>query len=196
MVGFTNGKKDRNRTRLFDLSKSRASDDYEAMKIMITRRLKKAKEEKDLPDLIIVDGGKGQLSIASSILNELDIASTDLICLTKEKSRHDKGLTQEKVFLPQQKEPIVLGINSKILFFLQRVRDESHRVAIGFHKKRRSKRLIKSSLLDIEGIGKVKSDRLLKYFGSVAQIKKATEAELQEVSGITKTDIDNLKSLD
>ena len=195
MITFTDGKKDKKRTRLFKIKEAAPGDDYGALKEVLTRRYVRAKKEDDLPDLVIVDGGKGQLGILEEVFKELDIASIDQAAITKEEGRHDKGLTAERVFLPERSEPIILDKRSPLLFFLQQIRDESHRVAIGFHRKKRSKRLIKSQLDDLPGIGPVKKKRLLLAFKSVEGIKKASPEELLKVEGITKKDIETLSKL-
>lgn len=193
LVAFTDGKKETKRTRLYKIEGITQSDDYGAMRQVLTRRLTRAKEENDLPDLLIVDGGKGQLSSALEVLKLLDIASLDLIALTKEEGRHDKGLSEERVFLQDTKEPIHLPPRSPLLFFLQQIRDESHRLALSFQKKRRGKELIKSALDDVPGIGPIKKARLLQTFGSVASLKKASDEELLAVPGITKKDLTAIK---
>ncbi len=194
MVAFTSGEKDKKRTRLFTIKEAKAGDDYGAMREVLTRRLMRAREEMDLPDLIIVDGGKGQLHVALEVLKELDIASVDVIGLAKEKARHDKGLSQEKVFLPFVSDPVCFSSSSPLLFFLQRIRDEAHRVAIGFHKKRRTKTVLRSALEELPGIGPKKKQRLLSHFGSIARLSKAPEEDLAKVEGLTKKDIATLLS--
>lgn len=187
---FVNGEKDKSRTRLFKIKGQ--GDDYTAMREVLRRHFTKEKEKKDFCDLLIVDGGKGQLNIALEIFQDLQIATIDVIGLTKENARHDKGLTQEKVYVPYRKDPIYIDPRSPLLFLLQKIRDEAHRQAIEFHRKRRSKRTISSSLDDIPGIGPVKKKKLLKHFGSVKAIKQATRAQLEEVPGLTKTDIETI----
>lgn len=193
LIAFTNGEKDTKRYRLFRIKTAKASDDYGAMREVLLRHLTKAKQAGELPDLIIVDGGKGQLGIALEVFKELDIASIDLIALAKEQGRHDKGMTNEQVFLPGHHDPIRLNPRSNILFLLQKIRDEAHRRAITFHRSRRQKRTITSSLTTLPGIGKTKQTRLLRHFGSVEQIRKATDAELLKVQGITKKDVKTLR---
>ncbi len=193
MIGFTNGEKNRKKVRFFRIKHAVKGDDYGAMKEAMTRRLIKAKEEEDLPDLIIVDGGKGQLSAALEVFKELDIASVDVIALAKEQARHDKGLTLERVFLPGHADAIHLSARSPLLFFLQKIRDEAHRLAISFHRKRRSKESLSSSLDSLSGIGPVKRSRLLRHFGSIKKIKEASEEELAQVKGLTKQDLLTLK---
>ncbi len=127
------------------------------------------------------------------MFKELDIASVDLIALAKEEGRHDKGMTAERVFLPEHHDPIHLNPRSSILFLLQKIRDEAHRKAIGFHRKRRETRTLTSVLDTISGIGPIKRGRLLRHFGSVEKIKQASPEELKQVKGITQKDIDTLK---
>jgi excinuclease ABC subunit C len=194
MVAFTHGEYDKKRKRLFNIKGVQKSDDYKALHEVLTRRLIRAKEEEDLPDLIIVDGGKGQLTVALDVFKELDIASVDLLSVVKESGRHDKGMTAERVFLPHQSEAISFPPTSPILFLLQKIRDEAHRAAIGFHRKKRSERTLTSALDAIPGIGPKKKQALLRHFGSLKQIQAASEEELKKVPGITPKDIQALKN--
>lgn len=194
MVAFTNGLKDSKRYRTYRLKIGTKPDDYAAMQEVLWRRYKRAKEENDLPDLVVVDGGKGQLNIALKVFEELNVTGVDVIGLAKEQGRHDKGMTGEQVFLPNQKNPILLKKNSSVLFLLQRIRDEAHRVAISFHRKRRSKRTLQSALDDIPGIGPAKRKALLKHFGSLKKVEIATEEELKKVKGISDANIAALKA--
>jgi len=126
------------------------------------------------------------------IFAELDIASVDVIAVSKEEARHDKGLTQEKIFVPHRKDPILIDPRSQLLFLLQRIRDEAHRMAIEYHRKRRSKRTISSALDEIPGIGPIKKKKLLQRFGSVKGIKMASKEDLESVQGLSKRDIEIL----
>lgn len=193
MVGFTDGKRDKERTRLFKVKGIDKPDDYGALKEVLTRHYTKAKEKDELPDLTLIDGGKGQLNVALEVFQALEIASVDVISLAKEEGRHDKGLHFEKIFTPHKKEPIFLSPRSSTLFILQQIRDEAHRVAITYHRKRRTKRIIQTELEGIPGIGPKKRTLLLKHFGSVKQIKKATLQELQELKGINQKDIESIE---
>jgi len=188
MVSFVQGERDKAKTRLFKIRGK--TDDYAAMREVLSRHFTK---EKDFCDLLIVDGGKGQLGIAMEVLEELQIAWVDVIGVAKEEARHDKGLTREQIFLPHRKDPLLLDPKSPLLFLLQRIRDEAHRVAIGYHRKRTEKKMTKSALDEVPGIGPVKKKRLLNHFGSVAAIKKASREELGAVKGISEKDIDLLK---
>lgn len=187
MVTFTEGKKDGKRYRLYRLHIDNKHDDYAAMYEVLFRRYKRAKDENTLPDLVVVDGGKGQLGIAQKVFEELNVTGVDIIGLAKEQGRHDKGMTEEQVFLTGAKEPIMLKRNSPILFLLQKMRDEAHRFAITFHRKRRSKKVLRSSLDDIPGIGPKKRKALIKHFGSVKNIRESSVDELSAVKGISGT---------
>lgn len=191
---FIHGEKDKSRTRLFKIKGHEQADDYTAMRQVLHRHFLKEKEKGDFCDLLVVDGGKGHLNLALEVFKELEIATIDVIALTKEEARHDKGLTQEKIYIPYRKDPILVNPRSPLLFLLQKIRDEAHRQAIEFHRKRRSKRTLSSALDDIPGIGPIKKKRLLQKFGSVKAILAATDEELRSVPGITEKDIKLLRS--
>lgn len=193
LVAFTDGEPDKRRYRLFKLKATPASDDYAAIREVLVRHLTRSKEKNDLPDLMIIDGGKGHLKIALDVLSELDIASCDLIGLAKETSRHDKGLSQEKIYLPEHADPLIVNPRSSLLFFLQSIRDEAHRKAITFNRKQRQQRTLGSRLDDIPGIGKTKKMQLLQHFGSVESLFKASDEELGAVPSITRKDIQQIR---
>jgi excinuclease ABC subunit C len=186
MVAFTDGKKDTTRYRKYKIRTTDTSNDYALMEEVLTRRYTKAKEQNDLPDLIIIDGGKGHLNIALKVLATLNIVTAAVIGVAKEESRHDKGMSIEQVFLPGAKDPIILPRNSQLLFLLQRIRDEAHRFAITFHRKRRSKGLIKTAIQEIYGIGEIRKKALLRHFGSIKKLKEATIEQIMEVPSITR----------
>jgi excinuclease ABC subunit C len=183
MVFFEGGKPNKERYRHFKIKTIEGADDYGMMYEVLLRRYQKGVEENDLPDLVLLDGGRGQLNVAQEVFKELKAKDVDLISLAKEKpigrprfSRLRK--TEEKVFHPKYKEPFILGRRSPILHFLDRIRDEAHRFAITYHKKVRSRNTIKSELGEIPGIGQVRQKQLLRYFGTVERIKEAEEEEL------------------
>lgn len=186
MVSFEDGKKHTAGYRKYKIKSLEQIDDYGAMREALVRRFKRAKSENNLPDLLMIDGGKGHLNVARKVFSELNIISVDIISLAKEEGRHDKGQTLEQVFLPNAKDPIILNRHSQILFLLQKIRDEAHRTAISFHRQRRSKALIKSELNEIPGVGEAKKKTLLKYFGSLKKIKEASIDQLQQVPGISE----------
>lgn len=194
LVVFSDGLKDSKRYRTYRSKIGTQPDDYAAMQEVLMRRYKRAKEENDLPDLVIVDGGKGQLNVVMKVFEELNVTGVDLIGLAKEQGRHDKGMTEEQVFLPHRKEPIILKKNSSVLFLLQKIRDEAHRVAISFHRKRRSKQTLRSVLDDIPGIGPVRRKALLVHFGSLKKVEIASAEELRQVKGISEANIAALQA--
>lgn len=192
LITFTDGLKDTKGYRKYKVKTVFSPDDYSTMHEILMRRYKRAEEEDNLPDLIIIDGGKGHLNIGIKVLKELNIVSVDIIGVAKEESRHTKGLTEEKVYLPERAEPIVLNRSSPILLLLQQIRDEAHRFAITFHRKRRNKQALHNILEDLPGIGPAKGRLLLKHFGSVKQLKLATREQLEQVKGLSKSNIETL----
>ncbi len=185
LVSFYEGMKDPSRYRKYKIRSLTESDDYAAMREALERRYRRARDEEDLPDLLVVDGGKGHLNVALKVLSDLNIISMDVIGLAKQEGRHDKGMTLEQVFLPNIKDPILLKTTSPILFMLQQIRDEAHRTAITFHRKLRSKKQVKSALDDIPGIGPAKRKLLLTHFGSIKRLSEATAEEIHAVPGIS-----------
>ena len=186
MVTFQGAEPYRKGYRTYNIRTTEVGDDYQALKEVLQRRYRKGKEEELLPDLIIVDGGKGQLTQAIQVLKELEIPTVDIISLVKEEGRHDKGMTQEGVYLPHQKDPIFLERHSSLLHFLQRIRDEAHRKAITLHKKGRSKQLTKSVLDEVPGIGPKRKKALLTHFGSLDRLLKASLEDILAAPSMTK----------
>ncbi|MFY7842603.1 MAG: excinuclease ABC subunit UvrC [Rhabdochlamydiaceae bacterium] len=195
IISYIDGVKATQKKRLFNIKEAKGGDDYGALREVLQRRLKRAKEDQNWPDLIIVDGGKGQLNAAAQIFEELDILHVELISLVKDEGKHTKGITAERIFVRESNLPINLSIHDPLLFFLQTVRDEAHRCAITFQRQHRSKKMIKSALDDIKGIGVLKRQRLLQTFGSVQKIKEASKEDLKKVKGISDRDIESLSSL-
>ena len=193
-VRYIEGQKAPSSYKKFILKSTKASDDFGALYEVLSRRYRKAKEDNDIPNLIVIDGGKGQLNVAKAVLDELNIATVDLISLAKEEGRHDKGIAEERVFLPNQKNPILLNTHSASLFLLQQIRDEAHRFVIEFHRKKRSKRVLKNSLNDIKGIGPIKQKRLLQTFGSIKQISLADDEAILKVKSINQKDLVSIRN--
>ena len=177
MVVFTDGKPKKSLYRKFIIKTVEGPDDFASMREIISRRYSRVIEENQpVPDLIMVDGGKGQLSSAIESLDEIGLKGYEIIGLAKR---------LEEVFLPGESEPQSIPKTSSSLKLLQHVRDEAHRFAITFHRQRRSKRTITSELLEIKGIGeKVVQKLLTKY--SLEEIKKANEVQLAEIVGKAK----------
>jgi excinuclease ABC subunit C len=191
MVVFDEGEPDKNRYRRFRIKTVEGADDFAMMYEVLTRRYRRALEEHDLPDLLMVDGGKGQLGVAVVVFQELGITEVDVIGLAKMRTERDPFSEEvthsaERVFLPGRKNPIVLLPNSTALFLLQRLRDEAHRFAIAYHRQLRAKERLGSPLDTIPGVGPSRRKALLRHFGSLKRIRAATLEELQQVTGITQ----------
>ncbi len=193
-VVFLDGERHKSAFRKYRIRTVETGDDYAMMQEVLRRRYSKAKEEDTLPDLIIIDGGKGHLRAACAVLKELEIVSCDIISLAKEQGRHDKGQTQEKVYTVHSSEPIILESHSSMLFFLQKIRDEAHRFVLAFQVLRRTKASIKSELDYIPGIGPAKKKKLIQSFGSVRALKEKSVEEIEAVKGITRKDAETIKS--
>jgi excinuclease ABC subunit C len=170
MVCFFNGKPRKTEYRHFKIRSKQTPDDFAMMQEVVTRRYQRVlKEGNPLPDLVLIDGGKGQLSSARQALLELDMRDQPVIGLAKR---------LEEVFIPGSSEPQNIPKSSAGLKLLQQIRDESHRFAIDYHRKLRSKRTFKSPLDDIPGIGPQRKASLMKTFGSLKKIKEASVDEL------------------
>lgn len=181
MVVFEDGKPKKSLYRKFIIKSVEGPDDFSSMREVIERRYSRLLEEaQPLPDLIMVDGGKGQLSSAVEILDNLGFNNYNIIGLAKR---------LEEVYLPNNSDPELIPKTSSGLKLLQQVRDEAHRFAITFHRERRSKRTIKSELTDIKGIGISIAKKLLETFGSVDSIKKASSDDLVKAIGKKKTEL-------
>ncbi|MGM0414554.1 MAG: helix-hairpin-helix domain-containing protein, partial [Bacillota bacterium] len=177
LVVFKQGEPAKDQYRRFKIKTVSGPDDFASMKEVINRRYSRILEEgRKLPDLILIDGGKGQLNVAVEVLDKLGLAQLDIIGLAKK---------EEEVFLPDKKEPVILPANSPGLYLLQRVRDEAHRFAVNYHRKLRSRRLTHSMLDQIPGVGPSRRKSLLEYFGSLGAIRSASKDKLTEAPGIS-----------
>jgi excinuclease ABC subunit C len=161
------------------------------MREVLLRRYQKALAENDLPDLVLVDGGRGQMNVAREVFQELKIQGVGLLSLAKERTGEgpgpfEKKKTEEKIFHPRFPEPFILERHSPLLNLLDRIRDEAHRFAITYHKKIRGKGAIQSVLGEMPGIGPVRRKKLLEFFGSPEKIGEATVEELIRVSGMNR----------
>ena len=175
-VFFENGKPKKKYYRHYIIREIEGQDDYAALQETLTRFLTEIETEPEMkPNLLIIDGGKGQLSATNSILKD-----------SKHKDIHIISLAQraEEIFMPQRSESIVLSRSSSALRLITGIRDEAHRFAIEFHRKRRSKRTLTSELDEIPGIGENMKFLLLKELGSVDAISKASTEELTAIKGI------------
>jgi len=175
MVYFLEGKPYNRYYRHFKIKSKTTPDDVAMMKEVMKRRYSMLlRYDYELPDLILVDGGKGQLNAGISVLKELGIENIPIIGLAKK---------FEEIYVPDKKESIILPRNSPLLKIFQQIRDEAHRFAVRLHKKQRTKRITGSILDDIKGVGPVIRNRLLNHFGSVDRIRKASQEEVSQIVG-------------
>lgn len=179
MVCFKNGKPSKSNYRKFNIKTVTGPDDFASMKEVVGRRYSHLKKEGlDLPNLIVVDGGKGQLSAACEALKELDLyGQIPIIGIAKR---------LEEIYYPGDNIPLYISKKSTSLKLIQQLRDEAHRFAIAFHRQRRSKDSIASSLDMINGIGANTRDKLLKEFGSIKRLKLSSEKDLIDLLGPSK----------
>ncbi len=176
LVCFVDARPKKSEYKRFNIKTVEGPDDFASMKEVLSRRYKRVMDEKQqIPDLIVVDGGKGQLSSAVEALKEIDFyGECEIIGLAKR---------LEEVFVPGKSNAIMIPKKSSALKLLQKVRDEAHRFAVSFHRNKRSKRTIKTELTQISGIGKKTAQQLLKEFGSVKSVQNAALEDLQEEIG-------------
>jgi excinuclease ABC subunit C len=186
MVSFENNLPDKRNYKRFKIRSVEGSDDFASMAEVVRRRYTRAKEEGTLPDLILIDGGKGQLNSTLDVLMELGITEPDVIGLAKARSGEEGSAREfERVFLPGVEEPVILDPTSATTHLVARARDEAHRFAIAYHRKLREKRAVRSELDDIPGIGETRKKALLRHFGSVAKVRQATVDELASMKGMS-----------
>ena len=184
-VVFIDGRPHKSAYRHYKIQKKGKPDDYGNMREILTRRFTKSMSPQKFPDLLMVDGGKGQLNIAMDVLREMGF-DTKLTVIAIAKPDAAKGETGEKIYLPGRKNPMVFSKNADVLHLLQRVRDEAHRFAITFHRKQRKSKTLQSRLDEIPGIGKARKEALLRHFKSIKKIRAATADEISVVPGISR----------
>ena len=180
LVSFVHGDKAAGRYRHYRIRSQDTPDDYAMMGEVLDRRLEKGLERDDLPDLLLLDGGKGQLQVAMAALARFDLGGRiDLVAIAKEKA--EEG---EKLFRPGRKNPVLLPAHSPVLLYLMRIRDEAHRFGITFHRRLRGREQLQSRLDAIEGIGPKRKQQLLRTLGSLRRVAEADLDTLAAVPGI------------
>lgn len=183
MVVFDKGKPKPAHYRRFRIKTVSGADDYAMLHEVLKRRFRRSGASVPdtwtiLPDLVVIDGGKGQLNAAQAAMVEAGVESVPIASLAKE---------NEEIFIPQRAEPIILASNSPALHLLQRLRDEAHRFALGYHQKIRMKESLTSALDNIPGIGAKRKRALLKQFGSVRAIQEASVEDIATARGISQS---------
>ena len=177
-VVFQNGEPSRADYRHMRIKGNWGNDDFQSMQEVVYRYFRRRLDEDiPLPDLVIIDGGKGQLSAAKNALSDLELSDVAVIALAKK---------EEEIFILGKAESLRLDRRNRALHILQRIRDEAHRFAIRYNKKLRTKRTLRSQLGDIPGIGPHRQRVLLRRFGSVKGVKIATKQEIARVPGFSE----------
>jgi excinuclease ABC subunit C len=176
MVHFNEGRPDKDRYRRFQIKSFIGNDDYRAMEEVVGRHYRRMRDEqKPLPDLIVIDGGRGQIGAALKAFAAIEVEPPPLIGLAKK---------HETIIFPDERAPLNLPLNSAALNLLQRLRDEAHRFANTYNADLRSKKIRESVLDDFPGLGAVRRTALLGHFGSIERLRAASEAQLAEVEGL------------
>jgi excinuclease ABC subunit C len=191
MVVFENGAPARGEYRRFGIKSVEGPNDFEMMREALTRRFKRATQQNGdgakwtrLPDLLVVDGGKGQLGVAVEVLQAAGLSRLPVAGLAKQ---------QEELFLPGRRDSLLLPRDSEALYLLQRLRDEAHRIAITYHRDVRSKKSVQSPLDAVRGVGPKRKKALIQAFGSVAGIRAASVDDIAAVKGIDRETAERVK---
>ncbi len=183
MVVFADGKPDKRSYRKYTITGINSPDDYACMSQALQRRYGRNSSALELPDLLLVDGGKGQLNIAVAVLGELKLTGRfDVVAIAKKDEKRKETL--DKIFTPGRVNPINFGREGDLLLFLQRIRDEAHRFAVSFHRRRRAGNAVQSLLDTVPGIGRVRKKNLLRHFKSIKKIRAASLEEISELPGM------------
>lgn len=198
MVVFEHGKPNKYAYRRFKIKEAQGGDDYGGMREVLLRRfkhgLKKDNEGWELPQLLIVDGGKGQLNIAMEVLDELDVSGVDVIGVVKPRTHRKRGNTEmpDRIVSPDLVDPVELPKDHPVLLFVQRIRDEAHNTAVAYQKKQREQHYTRSDLDAVSGVGPKLKKALLLHFGSVKAIAQADPTTLMQVEGVGESMADRI----
>ena len=190
MVVFEQAKPNKHAYRRFLIKQAEGGDDYDGMREVLRRRfirgLSENNEGWELPQLLIVDGGTGQLNVALEVLDELDVSGVDVIGVVKPRTHRKRGDMDmpDRIVSPDLIEPVQLPKGDPVLLFVQRIRDEAHNTAVSYQKKQREKFYTRSDLDNVSGVGPKTKKALLLHFGSVKAIAAASPDALMQVSGV------------
>jgi len=186
MVTFEGGVPNKSRYRRFAIRHVEGQDDFAMLREVLMRRFTRAIEENDLPDLAVIDGGKGQLNVATTVFKDLGIE--DLPAAGMAKARSEGGeRSPERFFLPGRVNPVIPPQHTPAVQFMARIRDEAHRFAITYHRQRRGKATLRTALLDIPGVGPKRARTLLNGIGSLAKIRRSRVEEIAALPGFNET---------
>ncbi len=185
MAVFENGVPAKDRYRRFSIKTLAGQDDFGAMREVLMRRYTRAVAEGDLPDLVLIDGGRGQLGVATAALHDLGLDDLPHAGIAKSRAE-DGGRSPERFFLPNRVNPVVPPQNGPVVRMLARLRDEAHRFAVTYHRKKRGRAALDSVLLGMPGVGPKRAKALLAALGSAAKVRAATVEELRAVPGFSE----------
>ncbi len=198
-VTFTDGEPDKDHYRRYRITTAGIADDYAAIYEVVLRRLRHRLEERDLPDLLVIDGGKGQLASAQAAMKDLGISAIDVIALAKRREVPEAAPPggsaaelPERIFVPGRREAIVPPPDAPELLLLARLRDEAHRFAIAYERKLARSERLRSQLDEVSGIGAKRRTALLTHFGSLRRIREADVTALAEVEGVGRKTAERL----
>lgn len=204
LVVFIDGQPDKNKYRLFKIKSVEGMDDFAMIHEVVLRRIRRGITDGDLPDVLFIDGGKGQLNAALKAIDDANLltsGTTGMFVAGIAKARtirddtHDEAVvahSSERLFVPNIDEPVILLPHTYERYLVERIRDEAHRFALTAHRRGRKTRVLKSELLSVPGIGKKRAVTLLRHFGSVKSLK---EAKPEDIANVIKISIDKAKNL-
>ncbi|MEA3364333.1 MAG: excinuclease ABC subunit UvrC, partial [Candidatus Hydrogenedentes bacterium] len=192
MAVFENGALAKQRYRKFAIKQVEGQDDFAMLREVLLRRYRRAIEEDDLPDLVLIDGGKGQLNVAVTALRDLGIEDLDVASIAKARTQDGKR-SPERFFIPGRANPIVPRQDNPVVHLLARVRDEAHRFAVTYHRKRRKKATLTTTLTQIPGVGKKRARLLLNQLGSLAKIQEAPVEAIAALPGFSEKSARDIK---
>ena len=197
IVVYEDGVPKKSEYRRYIIRNVNQADDYACMAEVLQRRFSNVPDaDGSFPELLVVDGGKGQLNIARSVLEKMGLGQeVDIIGIAKADAERSEA--EDKIYIPGRRNPLNLIAHKDILYFIQRIRDEAHRYAITYHRQKRTKTALRSRLDDIQGVGKKRKAVLLKHFKSVQKIRSASVEELAGLPGMNRRAAENIqKALD
>ncbi|MBR9986725.1 MAG: excinuclease ABC subunit UvrC [Desulfosarcina sp.] len=186
MVVFVDGRPHKAGYRRYTTRTVSSPDDYASMAEVLHRRYAKLGPSNPEPDLLLVDGGKGQVNIAVAVMEQLGLTGRFAIAGIAKKDAEKKE-TEDKIYLPNRANPVNLGADGRLLLLLEQIRDEAHRFAVTFQRRQRARKMVKSALDGVAGVGPRRKRLLMKHFGSLKKIRAATEDELSRLPGINES---------
>jgi excinuclease ABC subunit C len=186
MVTFDGGEANKSRYRRFSIRNVEGQDDFASMREVMMRRYTRGIAENDLPDFVVVDGGKGQLGVATAVFKDLGIEDLPHAGIAKARTLSEGGRSEERFFMPGRLNPVLLPQSGPVVRLMARIRDEAHRFAITYHRKKRGKAALGTTLTKIPGVGPQRARTLLKSLGSLAKVKTASAKTLAAVPGISE----------